>query len=231
MALENENTQDHQDICASGFIGAALACLSPLAIGSIYLLFLPILSVGFLLYAFVRIALNRRPMRGARVACWGFYFALICLAASIANPLAYNHFLKKSGARFAAQWCELATEGRMMEALQLEKPSLQRARGAGIVKRYTQDKDDSQNYQAFCDSTPVKTILAEFIHADYRFVRCESVTKMKRARSYRMVFEFSKGEGVMKKSRYFAVQIMSSYIKASKRYEWRFQRVELIPAD
>lgn len=232
MERSENPIEETRDVCVTAIVGGSIGLISPLAILSSHLLFIPTIACVVILAAFLRIRLHRAPMIGGRLALVGLYVSLFCGTAGWVSAAVYRQGEVKSAQIFASQWFELMTTGRQLEALQLENPAVQRAKGVGILKRYTTDQNYIESYKTFMANDAVKFILREFQGAEVHFRRLENVSYSRRLTSYFVVFELAKGEGPMRKSREFKIQIAAAkeYADQGKgnRYEWTTRMIEVL---
>lgn len=225
--------EETRDVCVVAIIGAGMGLTSPLALLSDKMLFLPICACLVLLVGFLIIALHKKPMIGQNFAFFSLCLTLFCGTAGWVSADVYRKCEINSARHFAGQWFELMTTGRQLEALQLEHPAVQRAKGVGVLKRYTTDKKYLDSYKVFMENDAVKFILREFQGADIKFVRLENVSFSRRLTSYFVVFELGKGEGAMRKTRQFNIQIAAAKEYSEKegepnRYEWTTRLIGII---
>ena len=231
--LENL-TEETRDVSVTAIAGGVLALTSPLVLLSDKMLFLPITALLLVCAAFLSIAVRRQAMIGRKLAIFGLYFSLFFIAAGWVSARTYRNCEVESAKYFASQWFQLMTTGRQLEALQLENSRLQRAKGVGILRRYTTEKNYIESYEGFMKNDAVCCILREFQDSEIRFVRLENISFSRRLTSYFVVFELAKGEGLMRKSREFKIQIAAAkeYPEegkgCEKRYEWTTRLIEVL---
>lgn len=231
--LENM-AEETRDVSVTAIAGGVLSLTSPLVLLSDKMLFLPITALLLICAALLSMAVRRQAMIGRKAAVWGLYFSLFFIAAGWVSAKTFRNGEVESAKHFAFQWFQLMTTGRQLEALQLENPRLQRAKGVGILRRYTTEQSYIDSYDAFMKNDAVRCILREFQDAEIRFVKLENITFSRRLTSYFVVFELAKGEGLMRKSRQFRIQIAAAkeYPKegerGQKRYEWTTRIVEVL---
>ncbi|MBR0192451.1 MAG: hypothetical protein IJQ31_10340 [Thermoguttaceae bacterium] len=227
-----ENTiEETRDVNLTAIIGGCIGFLSPLAIFSQNLLFIPIIAMALILLAgFLRL-IHRAPMIGMKLALISFYVTLFCGVTGGVSARVYRLNEMKSARHFAAQWFELMTTGRNLEAIQLQRTKNQRAKGVGILKRYTTEKEYMDEYKAFMENDAVRSILRDFQGAQMQFKRIERVTFSRRLTSFFVVFELSKGEGNMRTSREFQIQIAAAKENSEKdpHYDWTVRLMEALP--
>lgn len=225
--------EETKDVCVVAIIGAVMGLTSPLALLSDKMLFLPVSALVVLLAGFLIMALHKKAMIGRHFAFFSLCLTLFCGTVGWVSADAYRKCEIDSARHFAGQWFELMTTGRQLEALQLEHPAVQRAKGVGVLKRYTTDPKYLDSYKAFMENDAVKFILREFQGADVQFIRLENTSFSRRLTSYFVVFELGKGEGAMRKTRQFKIQIAAAkeYSKQEglpDRYEWTTRLIEII---
>ena len=231
--LENI-AEETRDVSVTAILGGVLSLTSPLVLLSDKMLFLPIMALLLISAAFVSMAVRRQAMIGRKIAIFGLYFSLFFIAAGWVSAKTFRNCEVESAKHFASQWFQLMTTGRQLEALQLENPRTHRARGAGVLLRYTTEKSYIESYEAFMKNDAVRCILREFQGGEIHFVKLENITFSRRLTSYFVVFELAKGEGLMRKSRQFRIQIAAAkeYPKegerGQKRYEWTTRIVEVL---
>ncbi len=227
-----ENTiEETRDVNLTAIIGGCIGFLSPLAIFSQNLLFIPIIAMALILLAgFLRL-IHRAPMIGMKLALISFYLTLFCGVTGGVSARVYRLNEMKSAEHFAGQWFELMTTGRHLEAIQLQRTKNQRAKGVGILKRYTTEKEYMDDYKAFMENDAVRSILRDFQGAQMQFKRIERVTFSRRLTSFFVVFELSKGEGEMRTSREFQIQIAAAKDNSDKNphYDWTVRLMEALP--
>ena len=163
-------------------------------------------------------------MIGMKFALISFYVTLFCGVTGGVSARVYRLNEMKSAEYFASQWFELMTTGRHLEALQLQRNKNQRAKGVGILKRYTTEKEYMDDYKMFMENDAVRAILRDF-------QRIERVTFSRRLTSFFVVFELSKGEGNMRTSREFQIQIAAAKENSEKdpHYDWTVRLMEALP--
>ncbi len=225
-----DQIEETKDVCVTAILGGTIALLSPLAVLSRYFFFIPAFSLAIVLLGLLFIRLHRAPMIGGRLALVGLYVSIFFGVTGYFASETYRKCEVESAHHFAQQWFELMTTGRQMEALQLEHPQSQRATGVGVLKRYTTEKNYIDSYKAFMQNDAVRYILREFQGADIHFVKLENMSFSRRLTSYFVVFELSKGEGRMRKTRQFKVQIAAAkeYSERGNRYEWTTRLIEVL---
>ena len=86
-------------------------------------------------------------------------------------------------------------------------------------------------YKAFMENDAVRSILRDFQGAQMQFKRIERVTFSRRLTSFFVVFELSKGEGNMRTSREFQIQIAAAKENSEKdpHYDWTVRLMEALP--
>ncbi len=225
--------EETKDVCVVAIIGAVMGLTSPLALLSDKMLFLPVSALLVLLTGFLVMAFHKKAMIGRRFAFFSLCLTLFCGTAGWVSADVYRKCEINSACYFAEQWFELMTTGRQLEALQLEHTAVQRAKGVGILKRYTTDQKYIDSYRVFMENDAVKFILREFQDADIKFIRIENISFSRRLTSYFVVFELGKGEGAMRKTRQFKIQIAAAKEYSKKegepnRYEWTTRLIEII---
>lgn len=230
LELGENQVEETKDVCVTAILGGVLGLFSPLAVLSRYFFFIPAAAFLVVMTGFLIMRLHRNPMVGGRIALVGLYFSLFFGFMGYYANESYRQCEVKSARHFGEQWFVLMTTGRQMEALQLENPLAQRAKGVGILKRYTTDKNYIESYGAFMKNDAVRYILREFQGADIRFIRLENMSFSRRLTSYFVIFELSKGEGPMRKTRQFKVQIAAAkeYSEKGNRYEWTTRLIEVL---
>ena len=218
--------ETHEDVCVSAIAGGVLGCLSVLAVLSKYFWFLPILTVGVLAYAAFRVWINRAPMFGTRFGFFGFCLALTFGTAGFMADYTYKNMQELAGRHFAQQCVQLLAEGRTMEAIQLQKASIQRYRGLGILDNCTRPGEGADNYRNFMQSPALKILMRDFQpNPDFRFIRKARELQMKHSKTYFFVYEFAIGEGMMRKTREFTVRVTTQKVVSDPRFDWTFQGI------
>ncbi|MDO4628667.1 MAG: hypothetical protein Q4C70_05750 [Planctomycetia bacterium] len=235
---DTENlVEETRDVSILALIGGGVGLFSPLAMLSSNLLFIPTIAAILLLVALLRITIHRAPMIGGRFAQWCFLFTLFFGSMAWGSAISYRQCEVESAKHFASQWFTLMTTGRPLEALQLETPSLQRAKGAGLLRRYTTERSYMDSHKVFMENDAVKYILREFQGGEITFKRVSDITFSRRLTSFFVIFELSTGEGVMRKSREFQIQISAAKTYADSasnpshedRYEWTTRLIDVLP--
>ncbi len=229
--------EETRDVSILALIGGSVGLFSPLALLSSNLLFIPTIAAILLLAALLRIMIHRAPMIGGRFAQWSFLFTLFFGSMAWGAAISYRQCEVESAKHFATQWFTLMTTGRLLEALQLENPSSQRAKGAGLLRRYTTEKSYMDSHKAFMENDAVKYILREFQGGEITFKRLSNISFSRRLTSYLLIFELSTGEGVMRKSRQFKIQIAASKnhvdnpnnTNHKNSYEWTTRLIKMLP--
>ena len=225
--MDETQTVESRDVCMTGIVGGALAFLAPLAVFSYYCWVVPLMALCLSLFAIVRMALHRTPMIGRWLAVFGLLCSTFFGTAGVVNELAFHQYQVLAARKFADQWLTLMLEGREMEAFELRRMPLTRVKEAGLIQRYQEEEKTREEFQSFQKRVPVQLLRCEFRHGQAKFVQAISRFQQHNSTQFLLIYEISTGEGAMRKSRDFCINVACLFVEEGKRYDWTWRSVSL----
>ena len=225
--MDETQTMESRDVCMTGIVGGTMAFLAPLAVFSYYCWIVPLVALCLCLFAIVRMALHRTPMIGRRLAVWGLLCSTLFGTAGVVNELVFHQCQIQTARKFADQWMALMLEGREMEAIELRRTPLTRVKEAGLVQRYKEAEKTSEEFKNFQKEVPVQLLRREFRNGQAKFVQAISRFQQHNSTQFLLIYEVSTGEGTLRKSRDFCVNVACLFVEEGNRYDWAWRSVSL----